>query len=60
MGCYTWAAALAVPEMLCVSGDVALTCITVTSPMAKPVPPKTVIAPQKTGERSLLALSMII
>jgi len=35
----TCTAALAVPEILCVNGDVAFTCITVTKPIAKPIIP---------------------
>ena len=44
----TCTAALAVPEMLCVRGDVALTCMTVTNPIANPIQPVTVIHDQNT------------
>jgi hypothetical protein len=56
----TCTAALAVPEILCVSGDVALTCITVTRPMAKPMKPVSVMLNQKSAENSLAVLSRII
>jgi 3-methyladenine DNA glycosylase AlkC len=49
-----------VPEILCVSGDVALTCITVTRPMAKPMKPVSVMLNQKSAENSLAVLSRII
>lgn len=40
------------PEMLCVSGDVALICSTVTEPMEKPSTPETSMPSQKTGLNS--------
>jgi hypothetical protein len=48
----TCAAAFAVPEMLCVSGLVALTCMTVTKPIANPITPVTIIALQNNNDRS--------
>ena len=46
----TCTAALAVPEILCVNGEVAFTCITVTNPIAKPIHPVTVIQDQNTND----------
>eukprot|EP01139_Manchomonas_bermudensis_P024676 Amastigsp_a843169_40.p4 type:complete len:167 gc:universal Amastigsp_a843169_40:255-755(+) len=47
-----WAHALAVPETLCVSGEVYLICIIVTMPMAKPSPPAAHMSTQNAGENS--------
>ena len=42
--------------MLCVSGDVAFTCMTVTKPMANPMQPVIVILDQKSMENNLSTL----
>ncbi len=46
----TCTAAFAVPDILCVKGLVALTCITVTKPIPKPITPVTVMQNQKKGD----------
>lgn len=43
-----------VPEMLCVSGDVALICMTVTMPMAKPSIPDRDMPAQNNGLNTCL------
>ena len=52
-----WTAALAVPEMLCDNGLVALICMTVTIPMENPKIPATIMAPQKRGESISLVMA---
>ena len=46
--------------MLWVRGEVALTCITVTRPIAKPMKPVMVMLSQKNDENSLSLASEII
>jgi len=45
-------AALAVPLILCVKGEVALICKTVTMPMENPKKPATIMAAQKGAENN--------
>ena len=57
---HTCTAALAVPDMLCVRGLVALTCITVTSPIANPMHPVIVMHDQNTTDTNFAVLLTMI
>ena len=55
-----WTQALAVPEMLCVRGDVRRICAIVTMPMRNPKIPARSITLQKKIDLNLLAYCMIV